>query len=468
MNEFSLSQAAQHYAWRELARRAGLPPRPGAQTGFEPLGLPVYYAPPPDTPAGSPGIYIVPTSPAGWGELTASPAPSLDWLPVRSILPPGVPSPLVEDLPVLFWGESRQGRPFAEILPGIGLVFNADLLAAAVFMLSRWEEQVIAERDSHGRFPGCISVAYRQGFLDRPVIDEYGLALQAWLQALIPGWKPAARAFAVRLTHDIDYLKDPLSSLAWNLLVDLKHLDGPMAAHTLSAVWKASGYRPMKEGLRRLVELSRQYGMKSTFFFMAARPSKMEEGYRLDSPPIRAELQRVQDAGFEIGLHTSYATLDDPARLRVEKELLDRNLRSPSTGARQHYLRISIPETWRLWEQAGFVYDSSLYYSDQEGFRGGTCLPYPVFDLENDRPMLLEERPLIIMEGTLLQYKHLAPDAAYQRILQLAQRCQRVGGHFTFLWHNSALWREFRHLAKIYPRLLQVLKTLEMEGNPPE
>ena len=48
-----------------------------------------------------------------------------------------------------------------------------DILAASFFMLTRWEEYVNRTRDNHNRFQATASLAYKQGFLDRPIVNEY-------------------------------------------------------------------------------------------------------------------------------------------------------------------------------------------------------------------------------------------------------------------------------------------------------
>ena len=50
---------------------------------------------------------------------------------------------------------------------------GADIFASAFFMLTRWEEYVIEERDTLNRFPCTASLAYKNNFLDRPVVNEY-------------------------------------------------------------------------------------------------------------------------------------------------------------------------------------------------------------------------------------------------------------------------------------------------------
>ena len=54
-----------------------------------------------------------------------------------------------------------------------------------IILLSRWEETVLTGRDAHGRLPFSDSVAHRQGFLDRPLVDEYALILREWLKARV-------------------------------------------------------------------------------------------------------------------------------------------------------------------------------------------------------------------------------------------------------------------------------------------
>jgi hypothetical protein len=106
---------------------------------------------------------------------------------------------------------------------------------------------------------------------------------------------------------------------------------------------------------------------------------------------------------------------------------------------RQHYLRWRNPITWRNWDQAGLDYDSSLGFADRPGFRCGTCYEYPVFDLQERRPPRLRERPLVVMETTLLEYLRLGLGGLPERILELERRCRLFDGEMTLLWHNDRL-----------------------------
>jgi len=62
----------------------------------------------------------------------------------------------------------------------------------------------------HGRFLAAQSVALRHNFLHRPIVDEYGLALQQVIELLLPGWRPPERKLRVKLSHDVDEVGIPL------------------------------------------------------------------------------------------------------------------------------------------------------------------------------------------------------------------------------------------------------------------
>ena len=103
-------------------------------------------------------------------------------------------------------------------------------------------------------------------------------------------------------------------------------------------------------------------------------------------------------------------------------------------------MRWQVPITWRNWAEAGLNYDSTMSYADHAGFRCGVCYEFPVYDLEKRNPLALIERPLIIMEGSVLgeQYMNLSGQEALGYMLMFKQSCQQFNGDFTLLRHNSS------------------------------
>ena len=115
-----------------------------------------------------------------------------------------------ETVPVVF-GDAAALARFQPTAAGIDLAI--DIFGSAFHCLTRYEEAVLDERDAHGRFPAQASLAFREGFLGRPLVNEYAELLWACLRRLWPRLTRTRRQFAVRPTHDVDnpfrYLNRP-------------------------------------------------------------------------------------------------------------------------------------------------------------------------------------------------------------------------------------------------------------------
>ena len=143
-------------------------------------------------------------------------------------------------------------------------------------------------------------------------------------------------------------------------------------------------------------------------------------------------------------------------RKRLESEL--GTIQETVTAGRQHYLRTFFsddPNSLDLWQEAGITDDYTLGFAERCGFRCGTCHPYPLYDVRNDRVTDIIEHPLIVMDGTLFDYMKLSVDDSCTLTQRLKQRCFDVEGDFVILWHNHATTREFEpYFNSVYLPLL--------------
>lgn len=449
-----LTNNALSYTWRELAKRAGVLGEISYEKGFADLGITLHYADPAEVKSDALSIIVIPCEDDNPKKILSAKDNSLDWISAQDVFPSNIELPFTDDIPVLFWGKGRNGKekPFAEI-KGKKLIFYADILAASFFMLSRWEEMVIPERDKHERFPASASVACKQSLLDRPVVDEYALILRTWLRKLVPNWQPKKKDFNIKLTHDIDHIRQ-FYPIKIALKVFRRGFSDPKSL--LNFLFPSTD--PFLIGLYRLADLAERYGYTNTaFYFLVDQPLLYGSHFNIFSRISKRCIADLQQRGFEIGFHSGYNTLFDFSRFRAEKELLDEILGEAYYGGRQHYLRFRVPETWRYWEKAGLLYDTSMGYAEREGFRCGTCHAFAPFDIEQDRELDLQEYPLIVMDGTLIIYRAYTPEEGLERTLLLANRCKRVEGTFTLLWHNVTFSKEGEAWEETYEKILKSL-----------
>lgn len=359
-------------------------------------------------------------------------------------------------------------RPFLEVGAN-RVVLGLDVLGSAFFVLTRYEEVVSGERDSRDRFPGTTSLASRAGFLERPVVNEYLEVLWWALKQLWPGLERRCRTYQIHVTHDVDEThclaaRSPaqvLKSAAGDLI---RRRSLPLALRRLrsyGAVRAGNLDADICNTFDWIMSVSEARGLQSAFYFITDHTGGAIDGtYSIHHPWVSRLLRRIHDRGHEIGLHPSYETFRDPAQIRREFGLLQgaalaAGVNQERFGGRQHYLRWEAPGTWQAWEEAGLAYDSTLSFADRAGFRCGVCYEYPVFNLMTRRPLNLRERPLTLMEATVLEYMGMKPDRALATASRLAKCCRLYQGDFTLLWHNTRLLSAGERA--LYHQFLEVL-----------
>jgi hypothetical protein len=357
------------------------------------------------------------------------------------------------DIPVIY-GASKIKISDADITCGI------DIFASTFFMLTRWEEYVCKERDHYGRFPVKASLAARAGFLHRPLVNEYLEMLWNMLRHLGIRQERKDQKFQLLLTHDVDY------PLLWaSPFFFLKKLGGDVFKRKsmTEAVFSIRSYAATNFGKRHdpydtfdyLMQLAESVNTPAHFFFMAGGKSKLDPKYNLEADFIKKLMVEIHERGHRIGMHPSFETFDNEELFREEKSRLEAVSPQPITCGRQHFLRFSVPETWRIWGNCGMEWDSTMGYPEQEGFRCGVCIPFPVFDFLERKKRKLREIPLLAMDTTFTVYKKSTGEETIEHLKNLLSKVQKYRGTFAILWHNSSFnTPEYSKLREVYKEAL--------------
>lgn len=337
-----------------------------------------------------------------------------------------------------------------------------DIFGSSFFMLTRYEEMVKAERDAHDRFPASASLAFQEGFLERPIVNEYIELLWYMLKSLWPELKRKLRAYEVCLSHDVDVplwtIGKSIPRLLRSSMADIMRRRDPMLlARRLRASLEGrfeSVDNDPNNTFSFIMDISEEHGWQSAFYFICKQDSDPDQTYDPEynywkNPWITKLMQEISQRGHEIGLHPSYGTYRDTEQtklefIRLRERATNLGIAQAEWGGRQHYLRWQNPITWQNWEDAGLDYDSTLGFAEQPGFRSGICYEYPVFNIKTRQALNLRERPLVVMECSVLRYMNLSFEESKQKILDLNSVCQQFSGDMTILWHNDHLisWQQ--------------------------
>lgn len=314
----------------------------------------------------------------------------------------------------LLFAPTREGEP----IPG-------DLVAGAFYLLARWDELRVVERDRFGRLPLAASAFGRIAGLDLedPAVEGYLGALRRALGL------PEPAAWSVALTHDIDRIRRRTAKG----LAGIARRGGPRG------LAGALVGRDAWDNLPDLLEAAWLRGARPTVFLIG------RNAHTLDGTPRRAYERRrpalaaaVRAAGGEVGLHAAFASSEDGAALAAELAGLRAEV-GPVEGVRFHYLRFRYHETVRWLEAAGARYDSSLGFSEAPGFAAGLARPFRPYLVGEERPADLVLLPLAVMDTTLHSHLGLDAEAARERALSVLGRVRAAGGRVALLWHNTYL-----------------------------
>lgn len=368
--------------------------------------------------------------------------------PLRSFDAASLPIPLPLKVPVLYGATAEVTVAPDELRLGL------DLLGSAFFMLSRYEEVANPVKDAHGRFPATASTAHREGFLDRPIVNEYLEILWHCLRHLWPGLARRERSFRLLPTHDMDH---PLRFISMSPLHWAYHSARFVAAGGAGGVPARLG-RLLRICLGNaaldpfntvpwILDESDRRGLRSAFYFFGGREDPHDARYEITAPAILALMRQIHDRGHELGLHPSYLTYLDPRRTADEAQRLRAacetlGITQPAWGGRQHYLRWQTPQTARNWQDAGLAYDSTLSFADAAGFRCGVCYEFPLYDVQARQPLRLRERPLVAMECSVIDSLYMGLGTGSEALAyfkRLKDQCRRFDGDFVLLWHNTRL-----------------------------
>ena len=358
------------------------------------------------------------------------------------------------NLPLLF------GRDLLDV-GADKIICGIDIVASIFFMLTRWEEYANPARDQYNRFPGSASIAVKNNFIHRPIVNEYVEMLWNMLKYLGINQKRKKRKFKALITHDVDLpllWKSPFSfikKIGGDLIKRNSLKDTAYSLKSYTNYIRDKSKDPY-DTFDELMDLSETCGLKSHFFFLCGGQHKEDNGLPPSHPFIKNLLKKINDRGHIIGFHPSFDSFNNEDIFNRELNDLKKISPQPIKYGRQHFLRFEAPNTWRLWENAGMEWESSMYYPDAPGFRCGTCYDFPVFDVLARKELKLREQPLIAMEVSWIAYKEYSPEKMFAEIKELADRVKKYKGTFTFLWHNSSFnttsWLKYK---PVYSKVLE-------------
>lgn len=330
--------------------------------------------------------------------------------------------------------------------------FPFDIFAAAFYLLSRYEEYLPHEKDEYGRYAYTNSLAWKEGFLGIPLVNYWVLEFKTALKRQYPDLVFRYTAFKFVPTYDID--------LAYSYLFKgWARNAGGLFKEIITGKWREAKTRiAVLRGLRPdpydtyewLDSLHLYCRMKPYYFFLvAARCKGVDRNISPSGPGLR-ELVSYHAAGYRLGIHPSWGSGDKDSLLREEIGWMEQIIDSNITRSRQHYIRFTLPHTYRRLLFYGIDQEFSMGYGSINGFRASVASSFYWYDLEKEEETVMRIFPFCFMDANACYEQSLTPSQAMTELMHYYHHTRRVNGLMVTIWHNNFLgtdpqfagWRE--------------------------
>lgn len=333
-----------------------------------------------------------------------------------------------------------------------------DPFSCGFYLVSRYEEYLPHIRDSNDRFDAHNSLAFQNGFLDKPVINQWAEMIRKKLSEKYPELKCPVQTYRFEPTIDIDNAyayrqKGFMRTLGGyaKALLNLNFEDIKMRTRVLAGFSKD----PYDTYTYQL-ELQKKYSLKPIYFFLVGDYGVNDKNLSTQNRRFRELIRHISDYA-DVGVHPSYGSNKDVSRLSIEISRLKNILHREITRSRQHFLMLKFPNTYRNLLERDISDDYSMGFANEIGFRAGICTSFNFYDLDLESETALRIHPFAAMDATLNLYMNLSPEEAILKVKALIDETKKVNGVFTSLWHNETLSdeKQWKGWKKVYEDIVE-------------
>jgi len=316
-----------------------------------------------------------------------------------------------------------------------------DIFSATFYLVSRYEEYLLKKSDEHKRFPHKNSLAHKNYFLDRPLVNLWAEELKKIILTEYPAISFSENKYSFIPTIDIDVA---YAHLGRNIFVTIgSYLKALSRLQIKTLIEKKLVLLRLKKDpydtFSYQESIFKKYNLHPIYFFLAAGK---RSSYDKNIPPGSKRFKRLVkklSSYAEIAIHPSYRSKSDPKIVAEEIKMVEQNISKKITCSRQHFLKLSLPDTYRCLAELGITDDYSMAYAGTVGFRASICTPFFFYDLKAENVLPVKVHSSSIMDGTMKDYLTLSRADSIAVIRELVSKIKSVNGEFIPIWHNHSI-----------------------------
>jgi len=353
---------------------------------------------------------------------------------------------LNEEFPVFFSSQS-------------GGVLSFDIFSCSFYLVSRYEEYLPFVKDSHKRFHAENSLAYNNDFLQKPVINIWGKKLIDKIKNRFPNLPIKEPAYQYISTIDIDnafYFREKgfVRSVA-GFLMSLFSFDFKGIKQRFAVL--VGNEKDPYDTYQLQLQIQKKYNLEVIYFILLADYGLNDKNISFTNRRFQLLIKRLADFA-KIGIHPSYGSNINYSKLPEEIKRLEGITKKEVTKSRQHFLKLTLPETYNHLCDLGIADDYTMGYASVVGFRASICTPFTFYNLDLEIVLPLKVHPFAVMDATLLYYMKLNTEEAMKKISDLIEEVKKVDGTFISLWHNDTFsdYKQWLGWKDVYKNMIKL------------
>jgi len=356
---------------------------------------------------------------------------------------------LVNEEPAFFTTTNENAYPF-------------DIFAASFYLISRYEEYLPHLKDKYNRYKAEESLAYKNNFLQKPIVNIWLKQFIQKLQNQFPNLIIQYPKFKYISTIDIDnaYLykgKGFVRSVAFLLKsVSTFNFEAIKLAYLVASKKRKDPF----DTYSLQFNLQKKYNLDVRYFLLMGDYGINDKNISHNNSNLQVLVKRLADLA-PVGIHPSFGSNIKEKQLVIEVKRLEDIQKREVSFSRQHFLQLSLPKTYKRLIEVGITDDYTMGYASVMGFRAGIASPFTFYNLDMEQILPITIHPFAIIDDTLKFNMQLNADEVLKEISGIIDAVKEVDGTLISIWHNDTLsdegvWKGWRN---VYEDMVKLIKS---------
>jgi len=322
---------------------------------------------------------------------------------------------------------------FFSVSASSGLAF--DIFSSSFYMITRYEEYLPHVKDEMGRFMASESLAYKEGFLQQPIVDIWAYMFKDKLLEVFPEMDFPKKKITI---HPIIEAEQPYAykqkGLFRSVVGYVNSLFRGEFRNIIARTQAIVGYkRDPLDTFKWIVNIANKSNFDLTVFFLLGNSLSFNESMNTHRQKFKLLIKYVSDYK-EVGLIFSYNSLSNYEMLKSEKRRMQEiTNRSLVSSVNAEFL-VNLPDIYRHLVELQVKRDFTMVFRNTNGFRAGTCTPFLFYDLDYEVKTPLIIHPPAITTAAF-QQKYVSD--IEKTVNSTLEAVKKVNGTFTMIFSNK-------------------------------